>query len=205
MQHSIYVHCPCKHNELRNILIFYRVEVTLFVLLDIHRICKLRHHKFSFIQKLLTPSILSKTFHNNFYQYLHCSPLFVTSRLRMKTVIRSFVNTHPITFALLRFTPILPFRMRDKRKYAEHSTILTILSDLFFLVIIALGASLCYKLTVLYMYTSMPISNSRSVLTITLLTLFCTLAIITLLVMDRCSLVNNMTKTLHDVRYNWKI
>lgn len=136
-----------------------------------------------------------------FTKYLHCSPLFVTSRLRMKTVIKSFVNTHPVTFALLRFTPILPFRMRDKQKYVEHSTILAILSDLFFLVIISLGASLCYRLTVIYMYTSMPISNSRSMLTIALLTFFCTLAIITLLVTDRRSLVNNMTKTLHDVRY----
>jgi hypothetical protein len=123
-----------------------------------------------------------------------------SSHLGMKSLIRSFVQTHPVTFALLRFTPILPFRMKANRRYVERSRILEAVSNLAFLVIICLGFSLSYRLAQTYIAGSWPGMQLKSLMTLILLTIFCSIASFTLLFIDRCSLINEMMKTLHDVR-----
>jgi len=125
----------------------------------------------------------------------------VTSSQGMKTLIRSFVQTHPVTFALLRFTPILPFRMKANRRYAERSRILEAVSNLALLVIIGLVFSLSYNLTDAYITGGLTGVKPKSLITLILLSIFCSIASSTLLTMDRCSLINEMTKTLHEVSF----
>jgi hypothetical protein len=126
--------------------------------------------------------------------------ILATSIHGMKTLIRSFVQTHPVTFALLRFTPILPFRMRANRKYVDRSRILEAVSNLSLFIIISLSCSLSYHLVNAYLAGGLPGIQPKSLITVILLTVFCSIASTTLLFMDRCSLINEMTKTLHDVR-----
>jgi hypothetical protein len=111
------------------------------------------------------------------------------------------VQTHPITFALLRFTPILPFIMKANKRYVTRSRILEAVSNLALLVIIGLVILLSYNRIDAYITGGWPGIKPKSLITLILLTIFCTIASFTLLVMDRCSLINEMTKTLHVVRF----
>jgi len=117
----------------------------------------------------------------------------------MKTLIRSFVQSHPVTFALLRFTPILPFRMKANRRYVDRSRFLEAVSHTAFIALIFLGFSLSYRLLNVYITGSWPGIQPKTLMTMILLTIFCSIASITLLFMDRCSLINEMTKTMHEV------
>jgi sugar phosphate permease len=90
--------------------------------------------------------------------------------------------------------------MKANQRYLNRSRILEAVSNLAFLAIISLCFSISYNLTKAYLSGILLGMQSKSLMSVILLTIFCPIASITLLFMDRCSLINEMTKTLHDVR-----